>query len=114
MQVQKIQNNNNYNTNFKAEIVDTAALRVFKSGLSKRQKTIFDSYVSTIKGSKDKHKYIFEYIQILNPKKGKKLATISVQKRDKTIVHPAMFTDDAKNGMKLFEKLAQHCESYEK
>ena len=105
MQVQKIQNNN-YNTNFSANIVDSGSLRKFKSGLSKAEKEVFDSYVKVIEENKDKRNYIFEYLNVGKQNNIKHFSTISIQNPDKTSKFPPVFIDTQENAMNLFKKLA--------
>ena len=112
MQVQRI-SSNNYNTNFKANIVDSGALRNFQSGLNGKEKKLYNSFVDVIKNSKDKNNYVFEYINIGFPSKLKRIASISIRNRDKSIQRPAIFADKAENALNLFKKLAERCKKAE-
>ena len=105
MQVQRIQYNN---INFKGNIVESGALKKFQAGLNNSEKAKFNSYVNIIKNSKDKCNYIFDYVQIGNESKGRRIATISLQNKNKTIQHPPILSDKDTNALKLFKKLAEN------
>lgn len=106
MRIQNVQNNNNYRTTFNGKIADSGALRRFKAGLSDVESQVYNSCVSTIEKTKDKYTYVFDYIEIGRPIRGKRIAAISIQNSDKTVQHPPILADKPEKALDLFKRLA--------
>lgn len=101
MQIKSVQNNN-YKTNFTGKIIDTYALRKFKSGLSEIEVDTFEKYIKDVEKVDDGKKFVYEPTIIGN----RKFAKIYELDNNGNTIEPHKFADDGKNPISVFKQMA--------
>lgn len=98
----------NLNPNFGGQIVDTYALRKFKSGLSHIEADTFEKYISDVEKVNDNKKYVFKPILTGNSK----IYKIHRVDKNGNPINPPLFVDYGKNPMNIFKQIANRYKRY--
>jgi len=109
MQVQRVQNNNNYKTNFNGTFKNNKPLQELKEGLSPIQLKKLGEYIDTVESVKDGKTYVYKLVSIAENKK--MVPTISQEIaydgfHDKLTTAPIYRDTEGKDPINVFKQLA--------
>ena len=100
MQIQRVQNNNQY---FTAKIVDSPALRKFIAGLSTDEIDTFERCIKDIESVSDNKRFIYQPFIIGNSK----IPKINQLDKEGNLINPPMFVVDCgKSPINVFKQMA--------
>ena len=100
MQVYGI-NNYKLKQNFEGKFVENFSLKTFRSGLSSRDRVVFNRIMNQVEEIKDKREFIFDSVSIVTPQKIRKYVSISL--RGKNGVFQSIVADKPENTLKMFK-----------